>query len=256
MLNEKGVIGMKLARACLGALQLAAVAQSFVVQPRHHLSTMDLSPQTERLLSMKAVPGADIEQEMSESSAEMVGDSIVYRGKLNEIDFCIAPADVSLSRAYNQNSKDRRNPIPKTLSLTQALNNASNRAVRRILLARCWPSPESLNKSLRLVAKAEKEALEKRQAEGKVSGKRCPVPRPILNIITGKGNEGAKNAAMVRIRSDEEYVADQIKSFREKYGTLPGYAFAEAYLDSILSIATTGVESDRVKEVCCSFYLM
>jgi hypothetical protein len=52
-----------------------------------------------------------------------------------------------------------------------------------------------------------------------------------------------------RSRTDEEYVADQLKAFREKYGTVPGYALAEAYLECILSLATSGVESPSIKQV-------
>jgi hypothetical protein len=47
----------------------------------------------------------------------------------------------------------------------------------------------------------------------------------------------------------EQYVEDQIKAFRERYGSLAGYDYAEAYLESILSLATTGKESPRVKDV-------
>jgi hypothetical protein len=198
---------------------------------------------------LKMVSGADIEQDVSESTPEVVGNDVIYRGKVNEVDFCIAPADVSLSRAYNQNSQDQKNPLPKTLSLTRALNNASNRAVRRILLARCWPSAEALNLSLRLVAQAEKKALEEKEASGQAltSSAKCPVPRPILNILTRKGEEAG--APVPRSRTNEEYVKDQIISFRDRYGTLPGFMDAEAYLEAVLSLATTGEESLRLKEV-------
>jgi hypothetical protein len=203
---------------------------------------------------LKMVSGADIEQDVSESTPQVVGNSVIYRGKVNEVDFCIAPADVSLSRAYNQNSKDKKNPLPKTLSLTRALNNASNRAVRRILLARCWPSAEALNLSLRLVAQAEKKALEEREASGQAltSSAKCPVPRPILNILTRKGEDrkGEEGGApMPRSRTNEEYVKDQILSFQDKYGALPGFSDAEAYLEAVLSLATSGEESPRVNEV-------
>ena len=75
--------------------------------------------------------GADIEQPPVDAAASPQN----VRAKVNEIDFCIAPADVSMSR--------------KSSSLTAALNNASNRAVRRILLSRSWPSAEALNLSVR-----------------------------------------------------------------------------------------------------------
>ena len=42
--------------------------------------------------------------------------------------------------------RGHRNPT-NSLSLTRALNNASNRALRRILLSRAQPSPEALNRS-------------------------------------------------------------------------------------------------------------
>ena len=237
---------MRFSAASVCLLQVVAVSVSaFSTQSFTHRKLVS---------SLKMDFGADIEQDVSESSTPQVdGDAVIYRGKVNEVDFCIAPADVSLSRAYNQNSKDKKNPLPKTLSLTRALNNASNRAVRRILLARCWPSPEALNLSLRLVAQAEKKALEER-AEQEASGQaatssaKCPLPRPILNILTRKGEEAGAPMPR-RIRTNEEYVKDQILSFQDKYGALPGFSDAEAYLEAVLSLATTGEESSRVNEV-------
>jgi hypothetical protein len=199
------------------------------------------------IASLAAVPGADIEQEVDQSQPKFVGNSVLYRGKVNEIDYCIAPADVSLARAYDQSSKSVSNPTPKTLSLTQALNNASNRAVRRILLARCWPSEEALNMSLRLAAAAEKQAREEREASGSTA--KCPVPRPILNILMRRDAAGGSPSS--KGRTSEQYVADQINSFRDLYGSLPGYNYAEAYLESVLSLATNGDESPRVQEVSC-----
>jgi hypothetical protein len=227
-----------------------------------------------------AVPGADIEQETDEvAQPKVVGQSIIYRGKVNEIDYCIAPADVSLSRAYikdasNISIEDGKSndgntgssTAPQTISLTQALNNASNRAVRRILLAKCWPSEEKLNLSLRLAAAAEKQAEEARQAAGKTSTAKCPVPRPILNLLMRRGDSslssstnssnassGGSSSSSTRTRTMEQYVKDQINSFRQRYGSLPGYNYAEAYLESILSLATTGKESPRVKDVRVKF---
>lgn len=203
---------------------------------------------------LSVVAGADIEQEEQEdASPKVMGNTIVYRGKVNEIDYCIAPADVSLSRAYDQsraNIKENSNSAaPKTLSLTRVLNNASNRAVRRILLARCWPSEDALNASLRLAAEAEKQAQKEREASGSTA--KCPVPRPILNLIMRRGADNAPSGAPLgpKGRTSEQYVADQIKAFRERYGSLPGYQFAEAYLESVLGLATSGEESPRVKEV-------
>ncbi|KAG7361070.1 hypothetical protein IV203_036170 [Nitzschia inconspicua] len=231
--------------------------------------------------SLNAVPGADIEQETDDApQPQVVGDNIIYRGKVNEIDYCIAPADVSLSRAYGKNTIPENSGngdstssttavTPQTMSLTQALNNASNRAVRRILLAKCWPSEEKLNLSLRLAAVAEKQAEEARKAAGSTSTAKCPVPRPILNLLMRRGDSASTTATVqakdassatshtattsssqsARTRTMEQYVNDQIKAFRERYGSLAGYNYAEAYLESILSLATTGQESPRVKDV-------
>jgi hypothetical protein len=101
---------------------------------------------------------------------------------------------------------------------------------------------------------------------------KCPVPRPILNILTrrfrnrNKGNDKesadaielmpetdlkAKEipAPVPRSRTDAEYVVDQLKAFQERYGDLPGYMSAEEYLESVLSLATSGVESPRVSQI-------
>jgi hypothetical protein len=241
---------------------------------------------TSRII-LAAVPGADIEQETDEvAQPKVVGQNIIYRGKVNEIDYCIAPADVSLSRAYikdasNISIEDSKpndgntdsSTAPQTISLTQALNNASNRAVRRILLAKCWPSEEKLNLSLRLAAEAEKQAEEARQAAGKTSTAKCPVPRPILNLLMRRGDSSSSSStnssnasgggggsssflsSSTRTRTMEQYVKDQINSFRQRYGSLAGYNYAEAYLESILSLATTGKESPRVKDVRVKFML-
>jgi hypothetical protein len=242
----------------------------------------------DRLLSFtkRYVTGADIEQpptdeeSSSESPAVPEATAAPSRGKVNEIDFCIAPADVSLSRSYSSSSSNTgptaaATPAP-VLSLTRALNNASNRAVRRILLARAWPSAEALNKSFRQAAAMEKEreaAMAKDNTSNSKSGAKCPVPRPILNLIMRRRSSSTSSSdpgettptksfdAKVakegkptpRSRTDKEYVADQLKSFRERYGQLPGYSFAEAYLESILSLATSGKESPRVKEVSYFF---
>lgn len=166
-----------------------------------------------------ATPGADIEQ------------NTTPRGKVNEIDFCIAPADASLSQSSS--------------SLTRYLNNASNRAVRRILLARSWPSAEALNLSLRQVLSAPSSS-----GEATASAK-CPVPRPILNILMRRrdNNSDPASTPMPRSRSDEEYVQDQLKNFREANADAPGLDMAEGYLECVLSLATSGIESVRVNEV-------
>jgi hypothetical protein len=212
-----------------------------LVTPRHG------SRNYHSIIPFAAISGADIEQDVEENRPQVVGNKVLYRGKVNEIDYCIAPADVSLSRAYDQTKRDKSMPNDITLSLTQALNNASNRAVRRIILARCWPSEEALNMSLRLAASAEKQAEEERQASGSTS--KCPVPRPILNLLMRRDASNSGGMPMPRARSNEQYVADQINAFRGRYGSLPGFNYAEAYLESILCLATTGDESHRVSEV-------
>jgi hypothetical protein len=198
-----------------------------------------------RLSLLSAVPGADIEQDVGEGKAQFVGNSVIYRGQVNEIDYCIAPADVSLSRSYDQTNRSQQDSSPNTLSMTRYLNNASNRAVRRILLARCWPSEEALNLSLRLAAAAEKEAERARAASGSTA--KCPVPRPLLNIIMRKESGAAASAP--KGRTSAQYVADQIGAFRENYGSLPGYDCAEAYLETILNLATNGNEPPNAKDV-------
>lgn len=229
-----------------------------------------------------AVPGADIEQppvedfesstyeddsiDLDPSSAGDIPLQQVPRGKVNEIDFCIAPADVSLSRAYGTSTSSQTTAQP-TLSLTRALNNASNRAVRRIILARSWPSAEALNLSLRQVAKVEKEREEAAQlVNNKLttsgepddsSSAKCPVPRPILNVLTRRRKDkqdkakttDEKEAPTPRSRTDAEYIHDQIKNFKERYGKLPGYSVAQDYLEAILCLATSGVESTSVANV-------
>lgn len=208
--------------------------------------------------------------------------------KMNEIDFTLAPSDVSLSRCYqmakdntqstSREEEEDESSAAQSLSLTRALNTASNRAVRRILLARSWPSAEALNLSLRTVLmqqqKQEQNAnsgVVKEQLNTNSSGEdevvevndkmKCPVPRPILNIlvknrrtesdVTTTNDEKSKNDPTPRSSQEreEQWIANQIAVFRESYSTAPGYDQAEAYLESILGLATSGVESDRVKEV-------
>jgi len=296
------------------------------------------------------------------TSVSSADDRNFGRGKVNEIDFCMAPSDVSLSRSYGTAStsssgasgatstssggggliesletKDgsestaasgastdtkkvtAQSSTPlgsgrRVLSLTRSLNNASNRAVRRILLSRSWPSAEALNLSLRQVlsakdsaepssrgdaevaaavakaadlavaAQEEKDGEEEEEeaaataaaaaADAAVSTSKCPVPRPVLNIImrrkdAGGTSIGLSDKAVVgrsgatggsdenevpiprskRGRTDEEWVAEQLAAFRESYGALPGYQYADAYLDCILNLATSGIESPRVAEV-------
>eukprot|EP00554_Chaetoceros_debilis_P015448 CAMPEP_0194118424 /NCGR_PEP_ID=MMETSP0150-20130528/35398_1 /TAXON_ID=122233 /ORGANISM="Chaetoceros debilis, Strain MM31A-1" /LENGTH=813 /DNA_ID=CAMNT_0038809787 /DNA_START=34 /DNA_END=2475 /DNA_ORIENTATION=+ len=247
---------------------------------------------------------SDSDSTPASGSGSGSGRPLQNRGKLNEIDFCMSPSDVSISRLYqtssngglnmNQSSKIGEGQVSsssssssdaptKIMSLTRALNNASNRAVRRILLSRSWPSPEALNYSLRQVlsAQASSPLSEKDEvvedniddessttnSDGK-SGK-CPVPRPILNIIIREAEmvddaDGKSSSDSVitdgqvpttssplgkRGGTEEQWVEDQLRAFRETYGEVKGYEFAEAFMESILSLATKGVESDRVAEV-------
>jgi hypothetical protein len=259
-----------------------------------------LSSTKSRSVRRTAVPGADIEHPpLAVEQETPVADVLVpsksdiptapgptsLRGKVNEIDFCIAPADVSLSRAYGttttsfsgSSSTITANTDSTTvvgLSLTRALNNASNRAVRRILLSRSWPSAEALNRSLRQVAAMEAAARELEKAGASSSsnsstGAKCPVPRPILNVLTRNQSQqssssssddaptdSSKSRKKVQpspcSRTDEQYVADQLQSFQDTYGTLTGYSYAQDYLECVLSLATTGVESEKVRAVLSS----
>ena len=264
----------------------------------------------------------------SSSNSNILSDNS-KRGKVNEIDYCIAPADVSLSRAYgttattstgstttdmsgrtdtkssevNGNEKKTKNDdddedtgtssnknsmIGGGLSLTRALNNASNRAVRRIILVPSWPSPDAFNDSLRHVAAMELAAQQLREqqaastssstnnnnSDGSNTDAKCPVPRPILNALTRKTktevpkedtavldtatsvttltsstSASSSSQSIRKSRTDEEYVMDQIQSFRNVYGALEGYPYAEEFLYCLLSLATTGVESKYVTNV-------
>ena len=201
-------------------------------------------------------------------------DTLPRQGKVNEIDFCMAPSDVSLSssgtytlysqsqnNAYTNDTKGSSEP-KQILSLTRALNNASNRALRRILLSRAWPSPEALNRSLRQVLAAENERSIP-SSSGDSNEPKCPIPRPVLNILMGrqkKKNDILGSGDIIKTesprkgRTDEEWVSDQIQAFAQTYGKLPGYPLAEAYLESILSLATSGVESPKVTEVRHIFF--
>ena len=89
---------------------------------------------------------------------------------------------------------------------------------------------------LRQVTQAERQKKQEDAAK-------CPVPRPILNVLTRKRKVAAPP------RSDQEYVQDQLESFRERYGKLPGYQAADTYLESILCLATQGQESPKAKDV-------
>ena len=191
-----------------------------------------------------------------------------------------APAAAVAAMAAAGRQQGRR-----SVSLTRALNSASNRAVRRILLSRSWPSAEALNLSLRQVlaaggdggAGAEAGAGAAAAARGSGSSAapvpatvpgstaKCPVPRPILRVITRRRNEGGTIGATVgedkavvtgggrgpakRSRTDEEWISEQLGTFRASYGALPAYGYADAYLECILCLATSGVESPRAPDV-------
>jgi hypothetical protein len=241
---------------------------------------------------IKAVPprgGLTVEDPAQEGPSSGLATTLPFqnRGKVNEIDFCMSPSDVSLSRSYGRGSgTGSGTPIdveiggtpstqqPRILSLTRALNNASNRALRRILLSRSWPSAEALNISLRQVLASKetpgdsdatdtKSSTDESNLGQDPSTAKCPVPRPILNVIMRQTEvvetneagfiDGATPASSSPIppkRTDETWVEDQMKVFREGYGQLPGYEYADAYLECILSLATTGIESSRLSEVC------
>jgi hypothetical protein len=237
----------------LAFLSFVSCTQAFSFSQHHLGSIRRSSPLFLKIPT--ATTGVDLP-----SAADAASDlQFRSRAKVNEIDFCIAPADVSISRAYgtltpattstlDTTTATTTTDTPTLLSLTRSLNNASNRAVRRILLARSWPSAEALNLSLRRVAQAEKER-EQLLLLGTANNPKCPVPRPILNVLTRKRAISGPSVSVGRGRTNEEYVADQLTIFRENYGDLPGYSFAEAYLESILSLATSGVESARVSQV-------
>jgi len=129
---------------------------------------------------------------------------------------------------------------PRVLSLTRALNSASNRAVRRILLSRSWPSSDALNLSLRRVLASGVIPIEGGGGARAGGGDLDAKSESAGGETSGGGRRG---------RSDGEWVEDQMAVFRDSYEVLPGYEYADAYLECILSLATTGVESPRVAEV-------
>jgi len=85
---------------------------------------------------------------------------------------------------------------------------------------------------------------------------KCPVPRPILNILMRRTKTSTDSSPLQfggtpgnTKRTDEEWIADQIASFRTTYSAVPGYSKAEAYLECILSLATSGIESPKAASV-------
>jgi hypothetical protein len=135
------------------------------------------------------------------------------------------------------------------------------------LLSRSWPSAEALNLSLRTVLMQQRQRedaaeagllVARQQQEGGEDGDKmkCPVPRPILNILMNRRGEPEANypaaESSIMLSSEEReqrWIADQIAVFRESYGAVPGYDQAEAFLESILFLATSGAESERVVEI-------
>lgn len=206
------------------------------------------------------------------SSTARVG--INSRGaKMNEIDFTLAPADVSLSTYYGDGGGSDGDgsgagaPATTASSLARALNAASNRAVRRILLSRSWPSAAALNRSMRAVLARQRREEERATAAAAArpgAGGKCPVPRPILNLMTGKGKGrgGSGSAAadpggaddpaagdLSPAEREERWIRNQLADFSDSYGAVPGYDQAEAYLECLFSLSTSGVESGRAAEV-------
>jgi hypothetical protein len=239
------------------------------------------SPSSRRYTTALASTIQEVPSSLS-SPIERVG--INSRGaKMNEIDFTLAPSDVSLSRCYQisrdgggaastaTSDNETQEQRVQTLSLTRALNTASNRAVRRILLARSWPSAEALNLSLRTVLRQQSQqeeqllATKETEKEEEEDKAKCPVPRPILNILMNRREGDASSSNMSSdvtnikdgsnptprtvLDKEKQWVATQLAVFKESYQNIPGYEAAEAYLECILSLATGGVESDRVVEV-------
>ena len=222
--------------------------------------------------------GSGIEPEMKEESGKVAQGMQTGRAKVNEIDFCMAPSDLSISGAisssaytmssqknmYDSSDISLEEAEPKQIiSLTRALNSASNRGLRRIMLSRTWPSAEALNQSFRQVLAAEKASSDtgSEEIDDDSNGPKCPIPRPVLNILMGRQLKTNKQSpvgkadiiqtkgAFKKGRTDEEWISDQIAVFSQTYGELPGYDLAEAYLECILSLATSGIESPKVTEV-------
>jgi len=90
------------------------------------------------------------------------------------------------------------------------------------------------------------------QEEEESDKMKCPVPRPILNILMKRRDEPEETnneASMSSEEREQKWISNQIAEFRESYSAVPGYDQAEAYLESLLCLATSGTESERVAEV-------
>jgi hypothetical protein len=113
-----------------------------------------------------------------------------------------------------------------------------NANVRRIMLSRSWPSKEMTTVLLKGST---------RQVSGNAAKLKCPVPRPILNILT-KSRSG--NDAGGMDKTSMETAPRQMKAFRDahpKGGA--GMEQAEAFLECVFSLSVDGVESEKVSEV-------
>jgi len=163
-----------------------------------------------------------------------VNSPVMTTTTINEIDFCLSNLDSSLSLA----ASDRP-------SMTSFLNVATNRALRRIILARSWPSEEKLSELLN----SDEDGDE--QAAGGKSGKKCPVPRPILKLIMlGRSSppppqESCNQQIISRLLpSDNLPIAAQLNSFEEIYNGLPNFKSARAYYETVLSLSHEKTFSD------------
>ena len=135
----------------------------------------------------------------------------------------MAPADASMiSIVLLQTTSST---TTTTTTMTRYLNQASNRAIRRILLSNSWPSDSALNESFRKVMATT------------TTTTTAPPPQQ---------------------RSNQQYIQDQLSTFQNLYQQQQDeessmandyYTPAEAYLQCVLSLATSGEESKRVEEV-------
>lgn len=96
--------------------------------------------------------------------------------------------------------------------------------------------------------RAKADSIQRQEESDKM---KCPVPRPILNILMKRREESEtiNEDTMSSEEREQKWISNQIAAFRESYSELPGYNQAEAYLESLLCLATSGIESDRVVEV-------
>jgi len=192
---------------------------------------------------------ADIEQQGDDATTTTDNSAPAtpprsIRARVNEVDYCMAPADASMVAILNGGRMLSPSSSVPTKTMTRYLNNASNRALRRILLSKSWPSAEALNESLR-------------QSLGRKQEQKPNNKLPFFSALQ-------KKQPKKKQRSNEKYIQDQLSTFRNTYGggsdigitstatadtAMIGYASAEAYLECVLTLATSGIESTRVQEV-------